>query len=437
MRKFLYAFLLPIAFLYSCGNNSTVVDRDTVVPKPYDSFKAGVQKLQRNGFLEKFKGQNIDSLTEVYRKDSINGMKQLLIDAGMMLHVDIGLDTYPSIGDLHTPAPHEVYHRISDSIANRYPDLKATGLKHEYLPNFPGDKDTGWVMLSQKFGDTWYKRKLYYFEDWPVDNFIYRMYNTLLADKNENTRFYLVEFFFPDTGKVFADDFMHDLDVSRMGLMRLTKQQADTILSIPELDVEPEEEFNVFTTQQTEDMIVKFKSTGLVTPDLEKWYNDTICPDIRANSLYKQEDFLDFVDIFFARLMFDTLNVFNPYEEILMTMQNGSRGYFNPAGMNDDRVGKTNLRTVRFTLGGKVYEEELSSQNGIQSPFIFDMVNDALADQNAGGAFYSVLTREDVVLAMYLRDDEADKVMKSGFFTSVEKGAPSELHIIYGTHPAF
>lgn len=437
MKKYFYAYLLPLAFLNSCGNDTPVVTDDTVPVKTYDSFKTGVQKLQRNGFLDKFKGQNIDSLTEVYRKDSINGMKQLLIDAGMMLHVDIGLKIATEQGDSITRDPHEVYRVISDSIASRYPDSKTSEWKHEYLPNFPGGKDTGWVMYSQKFGDTWYKRKLYYFEDWPVDNFIYRMYNTMFADKNENTRFYLVEFFYPDTREVFADDFMHDLDVSRLGLLRLTKQQADTLLSIPELDVEPEDEFSVFTTQQTEDMIAKFRTTGLVTPDLEKWYNDTICDDIRANSLYKQEDFLDFVDVFFARLMFDTLNVFNPYEEILMTMENGSRGYFNPTGMNDDRVGKTNLRTVRFTLGGKVYEEEFSSQNGIQSPYIFDMVNDALADQNAGGAFYSVMTREDVVLAIYLRDDEVDKVMKSGFFTSVEKGAPSELHIIYGTTPAF
>lgn len=435
MRKYVYLLLLPVTFLVSCGDNNHSVDRDTIVEKPYDSFKAGVQKLHRNGFLDKFKGQNLDSLTEVYRKDSINGMKQMLIDAGTMLHTDIGLTPKGPSNELVVRAPHEVYRVISDSIASKYPDLKATDWKHEYLPNFPGDKDTGWIVFSQKFGDQWYTRKLYYFQDWPVDNFVYRMYNTMFADRKEDTRFYLVEFFKSRTDDAFADDFMHDLDVSRMGLLRLTKQQADTILSIPELDVEPEEEFNVFSTQQTEDMIAKFKTTGLVTPDLGKWYNDTICQDIRWNSLYKQEDFLDFVDIFFAKLMFDTLNVFNPYEEILMTMENGSRGHFNPSGKSDERIGRSNVRAVRFTLGGKAYERDFVSQNGVMSPLIFDMVNEALAEQNAGCAFYSVLMRDDVVLSICLTDAEADKVMKSEFFTSVEKGAPSELHIIYGAAP--
>lgn len=425
MRNYVYLLLLPLAFLCSCGDNNNTSDRDTTPVVPYDSFREGVLKLQRNGFLAKFKGQNMDSLIEIYRQDSANGMKQMMIDAGDMLGIDIGLNGR---------APHEVYKHISDTIAARYPDLKASELKHEYLPEFPGDKDTGWVMFSQKFGQQWYTRKLYYFENWPIDNFVYRMYNTRLADSGDNTRFFLIDFFteHPDTG--FFDDFMHDFDISRMGLLRLTKQQADTILSIPQLDIEPEEEFNVYTTAKTEKEIEKFRTTGLITPKNQKWY-DTVCTDIRSNSLYKQEDFLDFVDVFFCRLMFDTLNMYNPYEEILMSMSNGSRGFFEPDGMNDDAIGQSNMRTVRFTLRGTVYERELASQNGIMSPLIFDMVNDALEEQGAGGAFYSVLTRDDVVLAIFLKDTEVEHVKKSGFFQTVEKGAPSELLIIYGAAP--
>jgi hypothetical protein len=141
------------------------------------------------------------------------------------------------------------------------------------------------------------------------------------------------------------------------------------------------------------------------------------------------------VDVFFARLMFDTLNIYNPYEEILMSMSDASRGAFEPSGTSDEAIGQSNMHTVRFTLKGKVYERELAAQNGIVSPYIFDMVNEALAEQKTGGAFYSVLTREDVVLAVYLKDSEVDKVVQSGFFTSIEKGAPSELQIIYGAGP--
>src|ERR1044072_1028504 len=200
MKKYVYLLALPLVLFCSCANDKPDEAVDTTPKAPYDSFKAGVQKLQRNGFLDKFKGQNLDSLTEVYRKDSVNGMKQMLIDAGTMLHIDICLhaDEAKSDGAL---APHEVYKVISDSIASRYPDLKADDMSYKYLPEFAGRKDTGWVLLGQQFGASWYKRKLYYFKDWPVDNFVYRMYNTLLADKNEGTRFFLVQFFLdkPDT----------------------------------------------------------------------------------------------------------------------------------------------------------------------------------------------------------------------------------------------
>lgn len=417
--------LMVFSGLAGCGDTQVTEKTDSLSVIHYDSFKEGVKKLHRNGFLQKFAASDLDSLIEVYRKDSVNGMKQMLIDAGDMLGIDIGLNGR---------APHEVYQSISNTIGAKYPDLQATEIKHRYLPEFPGGKDTGWVLLSQKFGKQWYTRKLYFFEDWPVDNFVYRMYNTMMADSGKDTRFYLTQFFLqqPDTG--FYDDFMHDLDVTRMGLLRLTKQQADTILSIPELDVEPEEEFNVYTTQKIEEEIAKFKTTGLITPENQKWY-DTVCTDIRANSLYKQEDFLDFVDVFFARLMFDTLNIYNPYEEILMSMADASRGAFEPSGMNDEAIGQSNMHTVRFTLKGKVYEREFATQNGIVSPYIFDMVNEALAEQKMGGAFYSVLTRDDVVLAIYLKDSEVDKVIRSGFFTTLEKGAPSELQIIYGAAP--
>lgn len=433
MRQYFYLLLLPLAFLYSCGNNTQVVNNDSTKNKPVDSFREGVLKLQRNGFLDKFKGKNMDSIIAVYRKDSINGMKQLLIDAGSMLHIDIGVDSNQVHG---SRAPHDVYQVIVDSLSNRYADLKPSEIKHQYLPDMPGGKDTGWVLLSEKFGESWYTRKLYYFRDWPVDNFIYRLYNTMLADSGSDTRLYLTQFFLdrPDTG--FYDDFMDNLDVTRMGVMRLTKTQADTIMSIPQLETEPENEFSVYTTKEVEQAIDQFRLTGLITSYNQKWYNDTVCQEIRWNSIYKKEDFLDFVDRLFCRPMdFDTVNIFNPYEEILMTMQDGSRGYFNPDGMNDQSVGQSNVRTVRFSLKGKIYEKEFTTKNGIVSPFIVTMVNDALEEQHVDGAFYSVMTRDKVALMIFLKNSEVDQVMKSGFFDAVEKGPPSELQIIYGAEP--
>ncbi|HTF04574.1 MAG TPA: hypothetical protein VK826_11135 [Bacteroidia bacterium] len=425
MKHYFYLLLLPAALLFSCGDDKPKENPDTTAVVERDYFKEGVQTLRRNGFLKKYSEKQLDSLTEVFREDSLNGMKNLMVAAGDMLDIDIALNGR---------APHDVYKALSDTIGAKYPDLKSNQVRHEYLPETPSDKDTGWVVFEQRFGNSWYSRKLYYFEDWPVDNFVYRMYNTMLADSNKNTRLYLVEFFTATRDSGAYDDFMGNLDITRMGLLRLTQQQADSIMHIPELAIEPEQEFNVYTTAKVDAELAKFEATGLVDPK-DKWYQEAKT-EIRQNSIYKQEDILDFVDTFFCTLMFDTLNDYNPYEELLMYMSRVSRGNFEPDGVSDQPIGQSNVRGVRFSLNGQAYERDLATQNGLRSPVIMDMVNEALAEQNAGGAYYSVLTRSDVVLAVYIDDSKIDQVIKSGFFRSVEKGASSELQIIYGQVPS-
>lgn len=424
MKNIYYLLLCPIFFMFSCGNNTTDPKTDSVVAVNHDFFKEGVQKLRRNGFLKQYSEKALDSLTEVYRLDSLNGMKKLMVAAGDLLNIEISIDH---------GAPHEIYKSISDTIGAKYPDLKASELKHKYLPEFPGDKDTGWIVIDQKFGASWYSRKLYYFADWPVDNFIYRMYNTMLADVSDKTRLYLVEFFL-ENDTLERDDFMGNLDIDHMGLLRLTKQQADTLLSIPELAIDPQDEFSVYPTALVEEQLSKFEASGLLGPQDQKWF-ESIKTDIRMNSIYSQEDILDFVDTFFCTLMFDTLNDYNPYEDLITSMSMVSRGHFEPSGIADSQVGQTPVRSIRYKLNDQVYERDLQSQNNIMSPLIMEMVNESLAEQKAGGAFYSVLTRGDVVLAVYIEDSKIDQVTKSGFFKNIEKGPSTELQIIYGQAP--
>lgn len=424
MKPIAYLLLFPVLFLISCGSDQPDVKDDSTTTVNRDLFREGVDKLKRNGFLKDYSGAKLDSMVSLYRKDEVNGMKHLLAASGDLLHLTIGLNGR---------APHEVYQAITDTIGLRFPDLKSAEVKWQYLPEFPGEKDTGWVLLQQKFGDAWYARKLYYFEDWPVDNFMYRMYNTMLADQGKDTRLFLAEYFTnaPDTG--MRDDFMGDLDITQMGVMRLTKQQADTLLSIPELSLEPEQEFDVYTTAKVEEELQKLMATGLI--DDKKWF-DTVATDIRQNSIYKQEDMLDFFDRYFCSMMFDTLNPFNPYEEILMSLSMGSRGHFQPSGIGDEQVGQSEVHAVRFTFKGKVFERDYSQKNGVACPYILNMVNDALAEKNAGGSFYSVLTRDKVVMAVFIEDSKLEQVKKAGFFDVLEKGPPSELQIIYGEEPA-
>ncbi len=427
-KKYAYLLLLPITFLISCGPDDPVVNGDSTKTVERDFFREGIDKLKRNGFLKEYSGTRLDSLIAVHRVDSSNGMKNLLAASGDLLHVDIRLNGR---------APHEVYKTIADSIGTKYPDLKPSEVKHEYVLEkriIAGEPmiDTGWVILDQKLGEQWYSRQLYYWPDWPVDNFVYCAYNTYLADQNKDTRLYLAQYFTTSRDTGLGDDYLGDMDVDHLGVIRLTKQQADTLMTIPELALEPQPEFDVYKSAKVDEELQKLWSTGIFSN--EKWF-DTIATDVRRNSIYRQQDIIDFYDDYFATLMFDTLNPFNPYQEMLTSLETKSQGFFDPSGTGDEVIGQTNVHAVRFTLKGKVYERDFQSKNGIESPYFIDFVNEALAEQNAGGAFYSVSLFNQTAMAIFIEDKKLEAVTKSGFFTAIEKGAPSELKIIYGDPP--
>lgn len=424
MKRYVYLLLFPALFLISCGDDANQPGDDTNKVAERDYFREGVDKLKRNGFLQNYSGAKLDSLVNVYRSDSMNGMQNLLVASGDMLHISIGTENRTEL---------QTYADAIDSISMKWPDLKPSAIKTKYLPNFPGGKDTGWVLLEQQFGNQWYSRKLYVLEGWPVDNFMYRGYNTYLADQNKDTRLYLAQFYTNarDTGAV--DDFLGNMDVTRMGLMRLTQQQADSLMNIPQLPLEPEPEFNTYTTSKVDAELQKLWSTGLFSN--EKWF-DTIAADVRHNTIYRQQDIIDFYDEYFSTVQLDTLNMFNPYEDILTSLSDKSRGFFEPTGVHDEAIGQTAVHGVRFTLNGKIYEKDFEPRNGIQSPYFLDFVNNALTEQGVKGAFYTVSYFNNIAIVIFIEDDEIDTVVKAGFFLSVEKGAPSEMKIIYGDEPA-
>lgn len=424
MKRYVYLLLFPALFLISCGDDANTPGDDSNKVVERDYFREGVDKLKRNGFLKNYSGTQLDSLVEIYRKDSMNGMQYLLIASGDMLHVSISTENRTDM---------QAYSAAIDTIGMKWPDLKPSAMKQKYLPNFPGGKDTGWVLLEQQFGEQWYSRQLYVLEGWPVDNFMYRAYNTYLADQNKDTRLYLAQFFTNERDTGTVDDYLGNMDVTRMGLMRLTKQQADSLLSIPQLALEPESEFDVYTSKKVEEELQKLWSTGLFSN--EKWF-DTISTDVTRNSIYRQQDIIDFYDEYFSTILFDTLNMFNPYEDMLNSLSDKSRGFFKPTGINDEAIGQTPVHAVRFTLNGKIYEKDFEAKNGIESPYFLDFVNEALAEQGAGGAFYSVSYFNKVAIVIFIEDDQIDTVAKAGFFVAVERGAPSEMKIIYGEEPA-
>ncbi|MEO5642824.1 MAG: hypothetical protein ABIQ40_19985 [Bacteroidia bacterium] len=407
--RLLYLFLF-LLLIISC--TTPPVESST----PGDnSFRESVLQLSHAGLMKNIPSGKIDSLITVYKKDSLNGIKELLVASGDLLKINVALNGRTL---------DEVYKKICDTIGMKFPELKSDEVQTSILPDLRTGEDTGWVVVKIRFGQTWYERKLYYFRDWQIDDFIYRIYNRKMADDGKNTRLHLVEYNCTNCQKK-QDDFMGNTDVTRYGYLMLNKAQEDSLVNIPLLEMENENEFNIYTTAEMNEQLKKFEASGLNKVPGEQWYTK-VKEDIMQSSIYQQEDIYDFFDTLFSYTDFDTSNPYNPYEDILFSLSDISRSKFIPSHITDDETAP-GKRDVRFTYEEDVYEFEAEQRGAYMFPGIIDNVNKALADHKAGGAFYTILTKENICRLIYLKDEEVEKVKVSGFFPQLEKGPSKEL----------
>lgn len=407
--KLIY-FLLLTTLLLNCTPPA-----DKKNQKAEDNFRKEVLKLNQAGLVKNVPQAGMDSLIEFYKKDSLNGLKDLLAASGDLLKIHVALNGR---------SLDEVYRRICDTIGMKYPELKCDEVNTSILPDLRSGNDTGWVLVKVRFGQTWYERKLYYFKNWEIDDFIYRIYNRKLADDGKNTRLHLVEYACTDCQKT-QDDFMGNTDVSRYGFLMLKKAQEDSLLTIPSLEMEQEGEFDIYTTAEMNEQLKKFEASGLNAIPGEQWYA-MAKSDMMQSSIYKQKDVYDFFDTLFSNTSFDTSNPYNPYEDILFSLSKISRGKFIPSNIIDDEI-SPGKRNVQFTFQYDVYKFEAEQRGAYMFPGIIDNVNKALEDHKAGGAFYTILTDDNLCRLIYLEDDKIEKAKASGFFILIEKGPSKEL----------
>lgn len=410
-----FTFLsLIILLTFSCGNPADTNETKT------DNFREDALRLNRAGLMKNYTGEKLDSLIGLYEKDSVNGLKEMLVASGDLLKIHVALNGRRI---------EDVYRAMCDTFAMKYPELKYDEIGARTVPSTPGGNDTDWVVVRIRFGKTWYERKLYYFDNWQIDDFVYRIYNRKLADEGKSQRLHLVEYSCPNCNKG-KDDFMGNTDVTRYGYLMLTKAQEDSLNMITALEMESENEFNIYTTAQMNEQLNKFEASGLAETIGTKAY-EAAKTDITQSSIYQQTDFYDFFDTLFSYTVFDTSNSYNPYEEILASLAKVSRGNFAPSNIEDEAVdGRT--RKVRFTFEKDVYEFEAKTIDRFLFPGIIDNVNKALADHQKGGAFYTISTNDDVCALIYLEDAQVEKVKASGFFTLLEKGPSQEMKDKWG-----
>ena len=422
MKKFLPLLLLPFLLL-SCENPKVKGKTDQTITDN-DPFRENVLKLRRLGLLNSISDKNLDSLMDVYRKDSLNGLKNILVKSGDLMQLDL---------NLNGKSPAETYQRLCNSIGEKFPDLKSDSMKCAYVPDDPGGKDTGWIVMRQRLGADVYTKKLYYFDDWPIDETFCKIYNTRLAAEKKDYRIFLVTFMCTECSHPFFDAGIKP-DIRTMGIIRLTKTQADSLIPMQELALDPDNEFTALSPNDVDVKIKQFEATGILQKKDSVWWRERR-QEIRENTIYGMETIYDFLDTLFCTASFDTLNDYNPYEEIFRSLEDISRGKFN-AGAIADEIQTQSVRTVRFTLKGKVYERDAEERGGILYPGIIDDVNAALEEQKVGGAFYTVLSRDNILLLVYLDDSAVEKAKASGFFSEFTKGVPDELKKRYENNPA-
>jgi hypothetical protein len=420
MKKFLPLLLLPLLFL-SCENpkQKETNDQTTTI----DPFREDVLKLRRLGLLKTFSDKDLDSLIVIYRKDTLNGLKNLLVKSGDLLQLDL---------NLNGQTPVDVYNRICLTVAEKYPDLKNDSIKFAYLHDDPKKHDTDWVLMRQRIGNEAYSRKLYYFNDWPIDETFCKIYNVRLASEKKDYRIFLVDFMCEDCANPL-DIIGTKQDINTMGIIRLTKTQSDSLLRMERLALDPIDEFKAFGADEVETKIKQFELTGMLQKKDSLWWRERK-DEIRTGTVYGMEDMYDFLDTLFCTVSFDTLNDYNPYEDILKSMKKISRGKFNIGAISDE-VQDARVRTVRYTFKGKVYKRDMEERGGILFPGIIEDANNALEEQKAGGAFYTVLYRDNILELVYLDNAIAEKAKASGFFSEFIKGVPDELKGRYESSP--
>ncbi|MCE2772878.1 MAG: hypothetical protein LW750_05505 [Bacteroidetes bacterium] len=419
-----YVYFLAITFLTvftSCSNeNPNKKEQESTIQ--VSGFTGKVRLLKSAGLLARFDSTQVDSLAAIFEKQKVNGLADLLKLSGDLTVIDATIRN----NDIR-----ETYKIICDSISKLVPSIKLSATEAAYLPEEPGGKDTGWVKLSLRLDSVNYIRKMYYFENWPIDNFVYRIFNSRLTDKNAPERLYLVDFELEQVDTTSERDFLGSLDVTRFGLLKLNREQADKLGWMEDLfGVEAENEFMMWSTAATSAYINKFEKSGLIGAADKKWFS-LRKDEILMSSLYGDEDFYDYMDTLFVSLNFDTIIDFNPYEEILTSLAAISREQFVPGDIVDEVSSNPEMHFLRFNIKSKNYQYQMRRKNGLHDPNIIDLANQALEENNIPGAFYTVFADDKRVSVIYIEDEKLNTVKASGIFSNMVKGSPSELKSRY------
>jgi hypothetical protein len=185
------------------------------------------------------------------------------------------------------------------------------------------------------------------------------------------------------------------------------------------------DEFTVYTTAQTEQVLAQFAKTGLLAATDSAWWREAKAA-VRQTTIYSTENILDEFSKFFAIVDFRTLNDLDPYGEMLSRIAEASGGILDASTIADERVSSA-THVVRFSIGSKLYEKAYAQNDSIWSPEIITDFNAALDEQKKGAALYTVFAKGKTLQFALIRDNAVEQAKASGFFPMLVRGVPAEL----------
>lgn len=411
----LFILLFPAAlFIASCSQQPA--KEKTRSPREAE-LHAAAQQLRTGGILVVKNDAALDSLEKVsLAADSLNALQELLVRAGALLEIKLGGDTLMNAAQLYTPE--------FEKLARRWPDLKAENVSGEFLPSEPGEKDTAYALARFTAAGRTYERRHDWYKDDVTDLLFYRTFNKLLADRVDSTRLFMVPYLCRDCKKSI-DQREIQVDLRRFGLLRLTRVQANVALAVDDLMMEDLNEFEVYTTAQTEEALNRFAATGLLAATDSAWWRDARAA-VRQTTIYAQENIFDEFARFFAIADFRSLNDYYPYGDVLLNLASVSGNLLDPTKLADEQVSPS-THVIRYQIGNQLYEKAYQQYDSIWSPELITDINTALSEQKKGAAFYTVLHKEGTLQLVLVPDAVAEKAKQSGFFTLFERGPAAAL----------
>ncbi|MGL5888464.1 MAG: hypothetical protein ACRC3B_01185 [Bacteroidia bacterium] len=378
---------------------------------------AAVLQVRSAGLLAGWTDARLDSLEKVsLGADSLNALQDLLVRADEMLDIRLGGDTDMTAVQLYTPE--------FEKITKRWPDLKADSISGQFLPSDPESNDTGIALVRFRADNRTYERRHYWMSDDVTDYLYYRTFNKLLADRGEKTRLFMVQYLCRNCKNIF-DDREIQPDIKHIGLLRLTEEQGKAIQLVKELLMDEVNEFTVYTSEKTEQVLAQFAQSGLLTPADSAWWREAKAA-VRQTTIYSTENILDEFSKFFAIADFQSLNDLDPYGEMLGRIAEASGGMLDAGTIADERVSSA-THVVRFSIGNKLYEKAYAQNDSIWSPEIITDFNNALDEQKKGAALYTVFAKGKTLQFAMIRNNAVEQAKASGFFPMLVRGVPAEI----------